>query len=66
MPIVTSSYWNNIHGNDIGEAKEDKEGLNTMINLANNMLFLIKSIKLGKDKYGLPNKTEKIHTNFIR
>ena len=66
MPIVSSRYWNSVHGLDKGEANEDLEGLQTMRILANNMIFLMKSIELGKEKFGLPEKEKKISTNFIR
>jgi len=66
MPIATSSYWNNIHGRSAGEAEKDEEGLQTMRTLARNMAFLMKSIALGKEKYSLPQKEQKIMTNFIR
>ncbi len=66
MPIATGSYWNNIHGGAAGEAVKDEEGLQTMRVLARNMAFLMKSIALGKEKYSLPQKEQKIKTNFIR
>lgn len=66
MPVASSQYWNSIHGRTPGEAKEDKEGLQTMRALARNMTFLMKSIALGKEKYGLPEKEERVATNFIR
>ena len=66
MPIVPSQYWNNVHGRLPGEAKEDGEGLQTMRQLARNMAFLVKSIQLGKEKFGLPEHEERIATNFIR
>ena len=66
MPIASSQYWNSIHGGAPGEAKEDLEGLQTMCTLAANMSFLMKSIALGKEKYGLPEKEVSVHTNFIR
>lgn len=66
MPIVTSQYWNSVHGKDIGEALKDEEGLQTMRTLAHNMAFLMKSISLGKETFGMPPKEEKITTNFIR
>ena len=56
----------NFHGAAPGEAKEDGEGLQIMRTLAKNMAFLMKSIALGKEKYGLPEKEEWIGTNFIR
>lgn len=66
MPIVSSQYWNSIHGLSIGEAIEDEEGKQTMRTLAKNMAFLIKSITLGKQKYGLPKQEKKAKTNFIK
>jgi len=66
MPIATSQYWNNVHGLSKGDAARDAEGLQTMRTLARNMIFLIKSIELGKEKFGLPEKEEWIGTHFIR
>lgn len=66
MPVASSQYWNSIHGNNSEESKEDGEGLQTMRTLGKNMAFLIKSIALGKEKYGLPEKEKRISTNFIR
>lgn len=65
MPIASSYYWNSVHGRDKGEAQEDKEGLYTMRMLAKNMIFLMKAIALGKEKYGLPLKEQRAVTNFI-
>ena len=65
MPVVSSQYWNSVHGRVQGEAKQDLEGLQTMRTLADNMTFLIKSIQLGKQEFGLPKKEEWIMTNFI-
>lgn len=66
MPVASSQYWNGIHGREPGEARQDEEGLQTMRTLAKNMAFLIKSIALGKEAYGLPEKEEFQQTNFIR
>lgn len=66
MPIASSQYWNSVHGSAIGEAAGDAEGLQTMRTLARNMAFLMKSIALGKEKFGLPEKEEKVATSFIR
>ena len=66
MPVASSQYWNSIHGREKGEASEDLEGLQTMRTLARNMTFLMKSIALGKEKYGLPGKEEWQPTHFIR
>ncbi len=66
MPIATSQYWNGVHGRNIGEAALDGEGLQTMRTLARNMTFLMKSIVLGKEIYGLPEQEERVSTHFIR
>ena len=66
MPVASSLYWNSVHGAAPGEAAQDAEGLHAMRTLARNMTFLMKSIALGKEKYGLPKKEEKEFTNFIR
>ncbi len=65
MPVASSQYWNSVHGNSKGEASQDAEGLQTMRTLARNMSFLMKSIALGKEKYGLPEKEQHEWTNFI-
>lgn len=66
MPIVSSQYWNSVHGREKGEALQDKEGLQTMRALARNMSFLIRSIQLGKKEYGLPEQEPWTPTHFIR
>ena len=66
MPIASSQYWNSVHGREKGEAQQDAEGLQTMRTLARNMAFLMKSIALGKEKYGLPEKEPWTPTHFIR
>ena len=66
MPVASSQYWNSVHGLVPGEAMQDAEGLQTMRTLAKNMTFLMKSIALGKEKFGLPKAEEKVATNFIR
>lgn len=66
MPIVSSYYWNIVHGKAEGEALQDKEGIYTIRILAKNLAFLVKSINLGKEKYGLPKKEKREITNFIR
>lgn len=65
MPIASSQYWNNLHGADEGEAEQDAEGLQTMRTLAKNMTFLMKSIALGKEKYGLPEQEPHLWTDFV-
>ena len=66
MPVASSSYWNSVHGRLPGEAEQDLEGLRTMRVLAKNMTFLMKSIALGKEEYGLPDPEPRVMTNFIR
>lgn len=66
MPVASSQYWNSIHGREPGEAQQDAEGLQTMRTLARNMTFLMKSIALGKEAYGLPEQEPWQATNFIR
>ena len=66
MPVVSSQYWNSVHGRTPGEAAQDEEGLQTMRTLARNMVFLLRAIQLGKEKYGLPDKETILRTNFIR
>lgn len=66
MPIASGQYWNGIHGAVPGEAEQDVEGMQMMRTLAHNMAFLIKSIALGKEKYGVPEKESFARMNFIR
>ena len=66
MPVASSQYWNGVHGREPGEAAQDAEGLQTMRTLARNMAFLMKSIALGREKYGLPEQEPFQATNFIR
>lgn len=67
MPIVSSQYWNMVHGNTPEEVRKDEEGMQTMRTLGNNMAWLLKSIEAGK-KAGieLPKNEQIISTNFIR
>ena len=65
MPIASSQYWNSVHGREKGEALKDEEGLYNMRVLARNMTFLMKSIALGKEKFGLPETEEHKWTHFI-
>lgn len=64
MPIATSQYWNMVYGGSAEEVLKDKEGLQTMRTLGKNMAFLMKSIALGKERYGLPEKEPITFTNF--
>ncbi len=66
MPVASSQYWNSVHGRLPGEAAQDAEGMQTMRTLARNMTFLMKSIALGREAFGLPEKEPRQATNFIR
>lgn len=66
MPVVSSQYWNSIHGAQPGEALMDAEGLQTMRTLAKNMTFLVKCIALGMERFGLPERESRVATNFVR
>ncbi len=66
MPIATSTYWNQVHGGSAEDAPLDEEGMQTMRNLARNMLFLMRSVALGKENLGLPECERGARTNFIR
>lgn len=66
MPIVSSTYWNNVHGNTPEEVLQDKEGMQTMYNLGKNMAWLLKCIEAGKKiNIGYPENTV-VKTNFIK
>ena len=66
MPVASSHYWNSIHGGKPGDAAQDAEGIAIVRNLAKNMAFLMKSIALGKETFGLPEYDKREMTNFIR
>lgn len=66
MPIASSQYWNDAFGRAPGDTEQDEEGKQIMRTLARNMTFLMKSIALGKEQYGLPAKEEHAWTHFIR
>ena len=66
MPVAASRYWNSVHGMNKGEAEFDAEGLLTVRELTRNMAFLMRSIALGKEKFGLPQKETPQYTNFIK
>ncbi len=67
MPVVSSNYWNNIHGHVAADAMQDLEGLQTMRNLGRNMAWILKCIEVGKQN-GIEPKSpeERIYTHFIR
>ena len=67
MPVVSSSYWNMVHGNKPEEVLQDEEGLQIMRNLGRNMAWILKCIDAGKQKGIVCPQNEYIHkTNFIR
>lgn len=66
MPIVSSQYWNSVHGNTPEEVRQDLEGMQVMRTLGRNMAFLLGSIALGKAQLGLPEQEPRVATNFIR
>ncbi|MCH5240422.1 MAG: flavodoxin family protein [Muribaculaceae bacterium] len=65
MPIASSTYWNEVHGFTPKDVENDLEGLQTMRNLAKNILFLLKAIEAQKAKEGLPMQERQYFTNFI-
>lgn len=64
MPVAPSTYWNMTHGFTPEDVMKDKEGLQTMRNLARNMAFMIKAIRDAKEKYGIPKMDNSDFTNF--
>lgn len=67
MPVVSSQYWNQVHGNTPEEVKQDAEGLQTMRTLGNNMAWLLKCIEAGKNAgISFPEREPAVKTNFIR
>ena len=64
MPVASSTYWNNVHGFTAEDVRKDAEGLQTLRNLARNMVFLMRSIALGREKYGLPAVERGASTSF--
>ena len=65
MPVASGQYWNGFFGS-YSDEEQDQEGLQQMRTLAKNMVFLMKSIELGKKEFGLPQREKGIATNFIR
>lgn len=67
MPVVSSQYWNMVHGNSPEEVEQDLEGLQIMRTLGRNMAWLLKCIEAGKSAgVAAPKQEEKARTNFIR
>lgn len=65
MPVVSSTYWNEVHGYTAADVERDKEGLQTMRNLGHNMAFLIRAIAAEKAKDGVPQQERNVFTNFL-
>ena len=66
MPVASSQYWNMVYGGSAEEVAQDAEGLQTMRTLGRNIAFMMKSFRLGKEQFGLPQKETPIFTNFYR
>lgn len=67
MPVVSSQYWNQVHGNNAEEVVQDEEGMQTMRTLGNNMAWLLKCIEAGREKgIEFPEREPVIRTNYIR
>lgn len=66
MPVVSSQYWNEVHGNTPAEVLQDLEGLQTMRVLGNNMAWLLHCIEAAKNSVAKPAQEERIYTNFVR
>ena len=66
MPTVPSTYWNDVHGFSADDVYADEEGVQTVRNLARNMVFMMRSIADGAEAYGIPERNKEIFTNFIR
>lgn len=66
MPIVSSNYWNNVHGNTVEEVKQDLEGMQVMYNLGKNMAWMLKCIEVGKKENIKHPENKDVKTNFIR
>jgi len=65
MPLVSSQYWNSIHGHEVGEVLQDKEGLQTMRTLAENLVWLLRCIESGRDTVPPPTVEDRIRTDFV-
>ena len=67
MPVVSSQYWNEVHGNTPDEVRQDIEGMQIMRTLGKNMAWLLKCIELGRQNgIEIPPQEAKTFTNFIR
>ena len=66
MPVASTFYWNEVHGNTPEQVMQDEEGMQSMRQLGRNMAFLIRAIAAEKEKNGLPEEEQRVWTNFIR
>ena len=66
MPIITSRYWNMVHGTTPEEVREDREGIQTMEILGHNMAYFLKCRDIGSKLLPLPPQMSVVYTNFIR
>ena len=66
MPVVSSMYWNSVHGTNPDEVRQDLEGMQVMRALGRNMAWLLKCIDAAKDTVPQPEQEQKVMTNFIR
>lgn len=66
MPIVSSTYWNAVHGNTPAEVEQDTEGLATMANIGHNMAWMLRCIEAGKAAGITPHEPKRERTSFIR
>lgn len=66
MPIASSTYWNAMHGMNPGEVSQDEEGIQTLINLAKNMVWLMKMREATKETVSTPDSVKVVRTNFVR
>ncbi|MBD5315326.1 MAG: flavodoxin family protein [Bacteroides sp.] len=64
MPIVSSTYWNEVHGFTAADVEDDLEGLQTMRNLGRNMAFLLKAVQMAKQSEGIPEQERNYFTSF--
>ena len=66
MPTVPSTYWNDVHGSKGEDVYADEEGVQTVRNLARNMVFMMQAIADARDAHGIPDRNKTVYTNFIR
>lgn len=67
MPVISSQYWNQVHGNSPEQVRQDEEGMQTMRTLGNNMAWILKCIEAGREKgICFPEREPVVRTNYIR